>query len=232
LRKKLIVAIDGPAGAGKSTISRIVARELGYLYIDTGAMYRAVTLKAMREGLNFRKPQLLADAAGRAEIRLKPDRKHGLRVYLDGEEVTGRIRAETVSRNTKVVAATQGVRRILRAAQKRMGKKGGVVMEGRDIGTAVFPDADVKFYLDATPMERAKRRFAELKSKGKRVSLKRIAHALAQRDYHDKNRGSSPLRQAKDAFVIDSTDLSLEKVAGRMLGIVRARLAQRNGRGV
>lgn len=222
--KKLIVAIDGPAGAGKSTISKLVARELGYLYIDTGAMYRAVTWKALRDGVNFHDPEELAQVARESRISLRQDRKHNLlRVYIDGEEVTNKIRSERVSRHTKQVASSQGVRKVLRAAQQKLGRRGNVVMEGRDIGTAVFPNAHVKIFLDASPTERAKRRYSELKAKGKRVSLKRIAHAIAQRDYQDRHRSYSPLLQAKDAVVIDSTGLTLEKVALEVLGVIAAR---------
>lgn len=217
MKRKLIVAIDGPAGAGKSTIAKIVARELGYLYIDTGAMYRAITWKAIRNGVPLRDDQTLTELTGKTELLLKQDKKNNLlKVFVDGEDVTHKIRSEKISRNTNVVAAVQKVRKILRDKQRTLGKNGGVVMEGRDIGTAVFPNADIKFYLDASPQERAKRRYQELKAKRKRVSLERIAKALAQRDYKDKHRGISPLKQAKDAIVIDSTNLTLEQVAQRM----------------
>lgn len=216
--KRLIIAIDGPAGAGKSSIARIVARELGYLYIDTGAMYRAVTWLALESRANLHDPEQLTALAGRAEIHLETDRKQDrLRVFIDGHDVTQKIRSEKVSRHTNEVASVSGVREILREKQRRMGRNGGVVMEGRDIGTSVFPDADAKFYLDASPSERARRRYQELKAKGGRVSLEKIAHALAQRDYKDRNRGISPLRQAKDAVIIDSTRMSLEEVAQKII---------------
>lgn len=219
-RKKLIVAIDGPAGAGKSTIAKLVARDLGYLYIDTGAMYRAITWKALDEKTNLRDEDALTELARRTKIALKPDRKtHQLHVFVDGEDVTSKIRTEKVSRHTNELAKVQGVRDILRKMQREMGKRGGVVMEGRDIGTSVFPKAEVKFYLDASPAERALRRYRELKARGKRVSLERIAHALAQRDYKDKNRGISPLSVAPDATVIDSTHLSLEQVAKNIIDL-------------
>lgn len=217
-KKKLVIAIDGPAGAGKSTIARIVAKELRYLYIDTGAMYRAITWKALKNNISLRDSNSVVQMAKKTEIVLKQDRKNNvLYVFVDGQDVSGKIRTEKVSRQTNTVAAVQGVRKILRDQQRKMGKNGGVVMEGRDIGTAVFPNADIKFYLDASPSERAQRRYRELKAKGKRVILERIARALAQRDYRDKHRGISPLRQAKDAVVIDSTNLTLEKVAKKIL---------------
>lgn len=219
-KKKLIVAIDGPAGAGKSTIARLVAKELGYLYIDTGAMYRAITLKAIAGKTNLHDAGALEALAKKTRIELVQEKK-GLRVMLDGEDVSAKIRSEKVSLHTNEVSKVPGVREVLRAMQRKMGRPGGVVMEGRDIGTSVFPKAQAKFYLDASPAERALRRFKELKAKGKRVSLERIAHALAQRDYKDKTRGISPLKIAADATVIDSTRLSLEQVAKKILNFVR-----------
>lgn len=225
--KKLIVAIDGPAGAGKSTIAKIVAREMGYLYIDTGAMYRALTWKALETKTHLHDAEALTDLAQKTEIRLKQDRKGLFHVFVDGEDVSGKIRTERVSRHTNEIAKVQGVREVLRDKQRLMGRAGGVVMEGRDIGTSVFPKAQVKFYLDASPHERAQRRYNELKAKGKRVSLERIAHALAQRDYKDKNRGISPLAVAKDAVVIDSTSLTLEQAAKKLLNYVRLNAAMK-----
>ena len=148
----------------------------------------------------------------------KQDRQRNfLHIFVDGEDVSNKIRSEKVSFHTNEIAKVKGIRKILRNLQRKIGKKGGVVMEGRDIGTRVFPGADVKFYLDASPTERAQRRYEELKARGKRVILSRIVHALAQRDYKDKNRGISPLKQAADAIVIDSTHLSLDQVARQIL---------------
>lgn len=212
MKKKPVVAIDGPAGAGKSTIAKIVAGELGYLYIDTGAMYRAVTWKAMANKIDLRDERKIVEMSRKTDIKLvQSDEK--LKVFVDGKNVSEKIRSENVTKNTNTIAAIQGVRKILRDKQRLLGRNGGVVMEGRDIGTAVFPDAEKKFYLDAKPKERAVRRWKELKAKGKRVSLKKIAEAIRRRDYRDRHRGISPLKKAKDAVVIDSTSLTQRQVA-------------------
>ncbi len=216
MRKKPVVAIDGPAGAGKSTIAKIVARELGYLYIDTGAMYRAITWKAMTNKIDLRDEKKIVEMAKKTGIKLtQSDDK--LKIFVDGKNVSEKIRSENVTKNTNTIAAIQGVRKILRDKQRLLGKNGGVVMEGRDIGTAVFPDAEKKFYLDAKPKERAVRRWKELKAKGKSVSLKKIAEAIKRRDYRDIHRGISPLKKAKDAIVIDSTSLTQKQVAQKIL---------------
>jgi cytidylate kinase len=221
MRNKPVIAIDGPAGAGKSTIAKIVARKLGYLYIDTGAMYRAITWKTMSKKISFRDKKKIAEMTGNTDMRLKQadDR---LQVFVDGKNVTEKIRTPEVTKQTNVIASIQEVRKILREKQQELGKNGGVVMEGRDIGTAVFPDAEKKFYLDARPKERAARRWKELRAKGKRVSLKDITKAIYRRDYCDRHRGISPLRRADDATVIDSTALTLEQVAEKILSHVNA----------
>ena len=227
MKKRPVIAIDGPAGAGKSTVARIVARELGFVYADTGALFRALTWKALRDRVNLHDPRALADLASRARIGLSQDSRTGAaRVTLDGEDVTGRIRSERVSLHTNEIAKVKSVRRILASLERRMGRNGGLGMEGPDIGTRIFPRAEFKFYLDASPGERAKRRHRELKKKGKRIGRRKIPHALAQRDYKDKNRGISPLRMAQDAVVIDSTRLSLEEAARRILGRIRGDAAR------
>lgn len=215
LPKKLIIAIDGPAGAGKSTIARAVSQSLNYRYIDTGAMYRAVTLKAMRLGVSLQDGKYLTKVARKIRFRFRAG--EAFKIYMDGEDVTSKIRTSKVTQNTNAVAQVRGVRKALVHLQKEMGARGGIVMEGRDIGTKVFPKADRKFYLDASPVERALRRFRELKAQGKRVSLRRIAQAIARRDRKDKERGISPLRVARNASVIDSTHLTLREVASLIL---------------
>mgnify|MGYP001612904449 FL=1 len=224
MRKKPVVAIDGPAGAGKSTIAKIVARVLGYLYIDTGAMYRAITWKAMVNKIDLRDERKIVEMSKKTDIKLaQSDDK--LKIFVDGKNVSEKIRSENVTKNTNTIAAIQGVRKILRDKQRLLGRNGGVVMEGRDIGTAVFPAAEKKFYLDAKPKERAIRRWKELKAKGKRVLLKKIAEAIRRRDYRDIHRGISPLKKAKDAIVIDSTSLTQKLVAQKILD----RIMESNG---
>jgi len=220
MRKKPVVAIDGPAGAGKSTIAKIVARELGYLYIDTGAMYRAITWKVMANKIDLRDEKKIVEMSKKTDIKLvQSDDK--LKIFVNGKNVSEKIRSENVTKNTNTIAAIQGVRKILRDKQRQIGRIGGVAMEGRDIGTAVFPDAEKKFYLDAKPNERALRRWKELKAKGKKISLKKIAKAIKRRDYLDRNRGINPLRKAKDAIIIDSTALTPHQVANKILNEIR-----------
>lgn len=217
MKKKSVITIDGPAGSGKSTIARKVARELGYVYVDTGALYRALTWKALKENLNLHDESILTDLARRTKMIFKDGR-----LWMDGSLAPQEIRSEKVSRHINEIAKVKGVRKILNQTQRRMGERGHIVMEGRDIGTRIFPQAKFKFYLDASPLERAKRRYLEQKARGQRTSLKKIAHALAQRDYKDKTRGISPLRQAADATVIDSTHLSLAQVARRIVNKVNS----------
>ncbi len=221
---KPIIAIDGPAGAGKSTIAKMVAKDLRFVYIDTGAMYRGLTWKALEEHLNLHESEGLTGLAERTEMKFKTAKDGSMRIVVDGKDVSSLIRSERVSLHTNEIAKVKGVRKVLNQKQKDMGKKGGVVMEGRDIGTRIFPKAEFKFYLDASPIQRAQRRYLELKARGKKVNLEKIAHALAQRDYKDKTRGISPLRQAKDAIVIDSTHLTLAQVARSILKTVKGRI--------
>ena len=216
MRKRLIIAIDGPAGAGKSTIAKIVARKLGFLYIDSGAMYRAVAWKTLKNKISSKDKVKIIQLARKIDIKLVQSVDE-LKIVADGIDVTEKIRAENVTKTANIIATILSVRKILRDKQRKIGKKGGVVMEGRDIGTNVFPDAERKIYLDAKPHERALRRWKELKAKGKKVSLKSIADAIRRRDYRDKHRRISPLRKAKNAVVIDSTSLTLQQVARKIL---------------
>lgn len=220
---KWIIAIDGPAGVGKSTVGHLVAKKLGYHFINTGEMYRALTWKALEERTDLGSWDALTRLARRLLWEFRPTEEGTtLKTYLDGEGVTVRIREERVSRNSSLVAGVPGVRRHLRRLQRDLGKNGGVVMEGRDITTNVFPDADFKVYLDATLEERASRRYRQLKAAGNDVGQERIRQDILVRDRKDLERKINPLRQAPDALVIDSTRLNLHEVAERILRHIRS----------
>ncbi|NOZ55871.1 MAG: (d)CMP kinase [Calditrichaeota bacterium] len=219
-RRKPIVAIDGPAGSGKSTTARLAAQRLGYLYLDTGAMYRAVTLKALREGVDVRDEEAVAKLAEEAQIDLVM-RDGKLTVLLDGEDVTEAIRMPEVSRNIGPVADNPEVRRILVERQRQMGKQGGVVAEGRDIGTVVFPDAEVKLFLTALPHERARRRHKELLSKGVNLPLSDIREEIEKRDQEDMSRPVGALRKAPDAIELDTTGLSIEEQVAEVVRLAK-----------
>jgi cytidylate kinase len=216
----LVVAIDGPSGAGKSTAGRALAERLGYTYIDTGAMYRALALKAMRKGVSLDSEEGLATLCRASRIELTDK---GQRVLLDGEDVTAEIRSRETSRASSLVSVHPGVRVEMVARQREMGQDGGVVLDGRDIGTAVFPDAEVKFFLDASPGERAQRRLGELRAAGSDATLDAIEKEVRERDYTDSHRAESPLVRAGDALVLDTTRLGPPEVLERMLAAVRAR---------
>jgi cytidylate kinase len=220
--RKIIVAIDGPSGAGKSTVTRALADRLGYINIDTGAMFRVVALMARREGLD---PDDEA-ALGRlcTGLTIEFDRTGGCcRVLANGEDVSSAIRTPEISLLTSVVSAKKIVRDYLLVLQRRMGERGGVVLEGRDIGTVVFPGAEVKFFLTASVEERGRRRYEELRAKGVAVTLEQTIQEVEQRDRQDLQREHAPLRRADDAIDIDSTALTFDEVLARMEAIVRDR---------
>jgi cytidylate kinase len=212
-----VIAIDGPAGAGKSTIARRLAERLGYVYIDSGAMYRAVALWAIRENIDPDDAHRVEQLARAAEIELLPLRI----VRLNSEDVSHAIRVPEVSAAASRVAAIGGVRAALVAKQKRMADRANVVMEGRDIGTVVFPDARVKIFLDANPLERVRRRIGEQPG----VPAAQMAEEISQRDQRDRQRAESPLVQAPDAVYLDSTGLTPEQVEEEILKLVRARIS-------
>jgi cytidylate kinase len=218
--KRIIVAIDGPAGAGKSTLARRVAGKLGFLYINTGAMYRAVALWALRLNVatsDMHRLEQLAEAA-HIELAMQDDR-----VLLNGEDVSEAIREPHVSEAASQVSAVPGVRRALLAMQRKMAETSSVVMEGRDIGSVVFPKAQVKIFLDADPQERARRRALELLQDGQNASVDAVAGELIQRDERDRTRKEAPLVQAPDAQLVDTTGLTLDEVEEIILRLVRAR---------
>lgn len=220
-----MVAIDGPTGSGKGTVARRVARALGFRHVDTGAMYRAVAWKALREGVPLDDLQAVAELARRTRVDLDTE-PEGNRVWCDGEDVTDAIRSVPVNAAVRRVAANPGVRSVLTERQRALAREGGVVVEGRDIGTVVLPDADVKVYLVASLEERARRRWQELRARGEDVSLEAVRELVREDDEAAQTRAVAPLRRAEDAVVVDSTSRSPEEVAEEIARLVRSRVAR------
>ncbi len=220
--RKLIIAIDGPAGAGKSTIASRLARKLGYVNLESGAMYRALALKAIENDVSFDDEAALDQLAQSSKIRIEPT-LGGNRVLLDGREVTARVRDEDVSQAASRVSVHPKVRGWMVERQRELGASGGVVMEGRDIGTKVFPDADVKIFLDADPVIREQRRIQQQSSRG--ASAEAMAAELRERDRRDRTRANSPLVAAPDATVIDSTSLSEDEVLEQIKALVQEKMS-------
>jgi len=221
MTRPLIIAIDGPSGAGKSTLGRMLARELGLLYIDTGSMYRAVALAVLESTLSETDDVAVGSLAQRIDIDLAGD-PDSLRVTINGRDVSERIRAEDVTNMSSIISTIPAVRRAMVARQREMGQR-GAVMNGRDIGTVVFPDADVKFFLDAVPEERAERRLAEERETNPAADYDQTFADITERDRRDTTRADSPLMAAADAIVIDSTGQSIEEVFRRMMSEVEKR---------
>ena len=224
-RERPIVAIDGPAGAGKSTVARKLAEALGYVLVDTGAMYRVVAVAAKNAGIAW------TDGPGRGPARRRPggrgalsferDAERGVRVRLDGVDVSDAIRMPDVGMGASTVSAFPAVRDALLELQRQAGRAGGVVLEGRDIGTVVFPEAEVKFFLTARPEVRARRRHDELLAKGQTVSFEATLADVVQRDQQDTTRAVAPLKQADDAILVDSSDFGIDETVARMVARVR-----------
>ena len=221
-----VITLDGPAGAGKSTVAKSLAGRLGITYLDTGAMYRVVALSALRRGISLDEPLKLEQLAAASEIELAP----AGRVLLNGEDVSEAIREPAISQAASKVSAVPGVRQAMVVLQRRMGETHSVVMEGRDIGSVVFPQAQVKVFLDADPAERSARRLAELRQKGFEADPTEVAREMRERDQRDRTRAEAPLLQAPDAIYLDSTGRTPDQVEDSLLRIVRERTS--NGKEV
>jgi cytidylate kinase len=224
-RARPVVAIDGPAGAGKSTVTQRVASALGYLVVDTGALYRTVALACERAGIDFddsaRVGALAEELVARDAVRLEGDARGGSRVLLDAEDVSGAIRTQTLSQGASKVSAQPRVRAALLELQRAAGRQGGVVLEGRDIGTVVFPDAEAKVFLTASVEERARRRCEQLRAAGVDADIEVVKREVEERDQRDSTRPIAPLRKAPGALVVDSSELSIDQVVARIVAHVR-----------
>jgi cytidylate kinase len=219
----LVIAVDGPSGAGKSTVARLLAKRLGYTYIDSGAMYRAIGWKAKGEGVDPADEHALGALCGRTKISIKKDNDDP-RIFADNVDVSEAIRTPEMGMMASAVSKSRIVRARLLILQREFGAQGGVVMDGRDIGTVVFPGADVKFYLDASAEERGKRRFHELKATGQDVDLSQITREIEERDLQDSGREIAPLTRAVDALFIDSSRMSIDEVISKMLAEITKRM--------
>ena len=214
------VAIDGPAGAGKSTIARLVAKEKGYIYVDTGAMYRGLAIHFLDRGIRAEETDKVIEACKDADVKIRYE--DGIQqVYLNGTNITGRLRDEAVGQMTSKCSAIPEVREKLLDLQRELARTQDVIMDGRDIGTCVLPDADVKVYLTASVKTRAKRRYDELAAKGESCSLDEIERDIEERDERDMNRETAPLRQAEDAVPVDSSDMTIEDVVRTIAGLCK-----------
>ena len=222
-RERPVIAIDGPAGAGKSTLAAHLARRFGFLNLETGAMYRALALKAIENDLPFDDEGVLTDLAERTRLALEPEAE-GNRVFLDGVDVSRRVREADVTEAASKISVHPALRAWMVKQQRRMGERGGVVMEGRDIGTAVFPDAEVKIFLDAAPEVRGSRRYRQRAPERAKVTEEAVLREMRERDERDRNRSESPLRPAGDAVALDSTAMTLEEVLVAAEEIVRAHI--------
>jgi cytidylate kinase len=224
MKKKFVVTIDGPAGAGKSTVSKALARKLSYIYLDTGALYRAFAYKVIQKGILPDDEKGLAALCSRIEIYLE-NIDGSLNVFIDGENVTKRIRSEEVGLVASTVSAVSAVRERLLSIQRKAGERGGIVAEGRDMGTVVFPMADYKFYLDAGVEERVRRRCSELLTRGGSADHKTVAGDLVVRDRQDQERKIAPLKASEDAIIVDSTCMSVAEVVEKMISIIKGACA-------
>lgn len=223
MNNKISVAIDGPSSAGKSTVSKILAKKLGYIYLDTGAMYRAVTLAAIRSGVDLDNDDLVSDIAKKQEITFRK-LQDGQHVYLNEEDVTGEIRDHLVTNTVSKIASIDAVRKLLVAKQQLIGADGGIVMDGRDIGTAVLPKAEVKIFLVASVEERAERRYKENIEKGIETDFDELKADIERRDRIDSTREISPLTQAEDAILLDTTGMDIMMVVSQIEEIIKEKI--------
>lgn len=226
--KKIIIAIDGPAASGKSTTAKLVADRLGYLHIDTGAMYRAMALKVLRSSISPTDSASIARLASSTSVRLvhNAEDSRKLRIELDGHEVSDEIRLPEITNIVSPVSTVQEVRALMVKEQRAMGNKGGIVLEGRDIGTVVFPNADLKIFMKADTHERAQRRKRELEAKGVAVQLEQLEHEIIERDMIDSHRDVSPLRKADDAVEVDTTNLTIEQQVELIVKIAKKQIGK------
>lgn len=216
----MIIAIDGPAGAGKSTIAKLIAKQLAIVYIDTGAMYRAIGLKAYRNGVGCSETEKISEMLEKTDIRLVNDNGEQ-RVYLDGEDVSKEIRRPEISKMASDISAVPVIRYAMADMQRKLASKTDTVLDGRDIGTFVLPDADRKFYLTATVKERAMRRYKELAARGENVELAEVEQDIAKRDYNDSHRTLAPLKKADDAIEIDTTGMTISEVCEKIIALCK-----------
>jgi len=219
IKRGLIITIDGPAGAGKSTVGRHLAQRLSYIYLDTGALYRAVAFKVLQEGISPESEDDISELCGKIKVHLE-NRQGGLRVFVDEQDVTENLRTEQIGLLASRVSAISVVRKFLLPVQQGMGAKGRIVAEGRDMGTVVFPDADVKFFLDAGLGERIRRRYEELARAGKKGDYPKVERDLIKRDSQDRERSVAPLKIPDNAVIIDSTNISVSEVVEKMMSVI------------
>lgn len=217
MKKGIIITIDGPSGAGKGTVAQAVAKRLGFLYMDTGAMYRAIALLAHRNLVNLNDEKELTELTLGVHLSLKTNSDYNLKVFLGEEDVTEKIRTSEMSRLSSDIATKKSIRNFLKAMQRRIGRKGEIVAEGRDMGTYVFPNADFKFYIDASLDERAKRRWLQLKESGVKANVEDVKEEIEIRDRQDRERQESPLHPASDAVIIDTTNHTADEVVEKII---------------
>ena len=226
MEKRLVITVDGPAGAGKSTVSKILARKLSYIYLDTGALYRAFACKVAEEGIPADDEKQLSGLCAGINVSLKSVNSN-IRILVDDEDVTEKIRTQEIGMLASKVSAVPVVRKTLLSIQRETGKNGGIVAEGRDMGTVVFPDADFKFFLNASVVERSRRRFTELVEKGESANFEEVKRDLIMRDSQDSERKIAPLKPSKDSIVIDSTGMSITDVVEKMMKFIKENSAFR-----